>query len=179
MNLKEKTVSQNYIFKGKIINLRQDIACLPNGNNATREVIEHPGGVSVVAINDNDEIIMVRQFRYPYMENVLEIPAGKRDSKDENTLDCAIRELKEETGATAKSFISLGEIYPTPGYCSEIIYIYLANELEFGECCPDEDEFLETVKIKFDKAVEMVINNEIKDAKTAVGILRAKAILNR
>ena len=172
MNLEEKQIKAEYMYKGRIINLRRDEALLPNGNTALREVIEHPGGVCVAAITENDEVLMVRQFRYPYSEVVLEIPAGKRDSADENPLECGKRELREETGATAANFIPLGELYPSPGYCGEIIWLYAASGLSFGNQDTDEDEFLEVEKIPLKKAVEMIMNGEIKDAKTQAAILK-------
>ena len=176
MNLTEKPLTKEYIFKGRVINLRRDTALLPNNTTATREVIEHNGGVCVAALTDNDEVLFVRQFRYPYMEEILEIPAGKRDSADEDPLLCGKRELKEETGATAKKFIPLGELYPTPGYCGEIIWMFAATGLDFGQACPDEDEFLEVEKIPLNKAVEMILNGEIKDAKTQAAVLKLKIL---
>ncbi|MEE1245253.1 MAG: NUDIX hydrolase [Acutalibacteraceae bacterium] len=176
MNLTEKQLTKEYIFKGRVINLRRDTALLPNNTTATREVIEHNGGVCVAALTDNDEVLFVRQFRYPYMEEILEIPAGKRDSADEDPLLCGKRELKEETGATAKKFIPLGELYPTPGYCGEIIWMFAATGLDFGQTCPDEDEFLEVEKIPLNKAVEMILNGEIKDAKTQAAVLKLKML---
>lgn len=174
MNLEEKQLKAEYIYKGKIINLRRDEALLPNGNKALREVIEHPGGVCVAALTDNDEVLMVKQFRYPYSEVVLEIPAGKRDHKGEDPLECGIRELKEETGATAKNFFFLGELYPSPGYVGEIIWMYGATELSFGETCPDEDEFLDVEKIPLDVLVDRIMSGEIKDAKTQAAVMKLK-----
>ena len=174
MNLTEKQLTKEYIFKGKIINVRRDTALIPDGSTAIREVVEHNGGVCVIALTDNNEILFVKQFRYPYMEEVLEIPAGKRDSLNEDPLECGKRELKEETGATAKRFIDLGKLYPTPGYCGEIIWMFAALELDFGDCDPDDDEFLEISKIPLDKAVEMVMKGELKDAKTQTAILKLK-----
>ncbi len=179
MKLTEKTLKENYIYKGKIINLRKDDIELPDGNTAIREFIEHNGGVCVLPLTDNDEIVFVRQFRYPYKEELLEIPAGKRDSKEEIPLECGIRELREETGAVAKEFISLGELYPSPGYVGEIIYMYLAKGLTFGEDDRDDDEFLNVEKIPFEKALEMVMNGELKDAKTQTAILKAAVILGK
>lgn len=172
MNLTEKTKSQEYMFKGRIINLRRDVAILPDGSEAGREVVEHNGGVCVLPMTDENEIIFVRQFRYPYMQELLEIPAGKRDSKDEDPLSCGKRELKEETGAESNNFVFLGELYPSPGYVNEVIYMYYADGLTYGEADPDDDEFLDLVKIPFEKAVEMVISGEIKDAKTQSAILK-------
>ena len=176
MNLEEKQLSVEYMYEGKIINLRRDTALLPNGNTALREVVEHPGGVCVAALTDNDEVLFVKQFRYPYFETILEIPAGKRDKSGEDPLACGIRELKEETGATAQKFISLGELYPTPGYCGEIIWLYAATGLSFSEQNLDEDEFLTVEKIPLEKAVEMILSGEIKDAKTQTAVLKLKLL---
>ena len=176
MNLTEKQLTKEYIFKGKIINLRRETALLPDNSTAIREVVEHNGGVCVAALTDDDEVLFVKQFRYPYMEEILEIPAGKRDSLDEDPLECGKRELKEETGAAAQKFIPLGELYPTPGYCGEIIWMYAALGLTFGQQNPDDDEFLEVTKIPLEKAVEMILNGEIKDAKTQAAILKLKLL---
>ncbi|MBO7217454.1 MAG: NUDIX hydrolase [Clostridia bacterium] len=178
MNLTEKQLKAEYLYKGKIINVRLDDALLPDGKTAKREIVEHPGGVTVAALTDQNEILFVRQFRYPYFETVLEIPAGKRNSPDEEPLLCGMRELKEETGAEAERFIFLGELYPTPGYCGEIIYMYAATGLTFGETCPDEDEFLEVEKIPLNEAVRMVMANELKDAKTQAAVLKLKYLLD-
>ena len=174
MNLEEKQLSYEYKFIGKIINVRLDKALLPNGETAHREVVEHNGGVCIAALTENDEILMVRQFRYPYNEIILEIPAGKRDSKDEDPLLCGKRELKEETGAIASDFIPLGTLYPSPGYCGEIIWMYAALNLKFEEQNLDDDEFLSVEKIPLNKCVEMIMSGEIKDAKTQTAILKLK-----
>ncbi len=179
MNLEEKPLKQEYIYRGKVITLRVDEALLPNGKTATREVVEHNGGVCVVPLTRENEVLMVEQFRYPYGAPVLEIPAGKRDSKTEPPLDCGRRELREETGATAEQMTFLGELYPTPGYCGEIIYMYLAQGLTYGQTDPDEDEFLNLKKIPLQTAVQMVLNGEIKDAKTQTALLKTHLLLNR
>lgn len=179
MNLKEETLKKETLYHGKIINLRVDEARLPNGSHALREVIEHPGGVCVAALTDEQELLFVRQFRYPYGEIVLELPAGKRDRDGEDPLSCGKRELKEETGATAQSYVSLGQVYPTPGYCDEIIYLYLARDLSFGEVCPDDDEFLEVQRIPLARAVEMVLQGDITDAKTQIAILKTQLLLQQ
>ena len=176
MNLEEKQLSYDYKFKGRIINLRVDEALLPNGSTATREVVEHNGGICVVPITENGEVLMVEQYRYPYSEVVLEIPAGKRDGNEE-PLEGGKRELREETGAVAENYTFLGELYPTPGYCGEIIYMYLATGLSYGETDPDEDEFLNLKKIPLETAVEMIMSGEIKDAKTQAAILKAERLL--
>ncbi len=176
MNLKEKQLKKEYMYNGRIISLRKDTIELPNGENALREVIEHPGGVGVIAYTEKKEILMVKQYRYPYGEVTLEIPAGKRD-KGEDPFVTGQRELKEETGATAKTYLPLGELYPTPGYCAEIIWLYAAKDLEYSQSNPDADEFLECEKVPFDTAVKMVMNNEIKDSKTIIAILKLKNLL--
>ena len=176
MNLEEKQLSAEYMYEGKIIKLRRDKALLPNGNTSVREVVEHNGGVCVAALTDYNEVLFVRQFRYPYMEVIPEIPAGKRDSADEDPLECGKRELKEETGATAEKFIPLGKLYPSPGYCGEIIWMYAATGLSYGEQSPDEDEFLDVEKIPLEKAVKMILSGEITDAKTQAAVLKLKIL---
>lgn len=171
MDLTEKPVKQEYKFKGKIVNLRVDDALLPNGNIAKREIVEHNGGVMVAPLDNEDNLYFVKQFRYPYMEIVTELPAGKLE-KGEEPFEAGKRELKEETGAVANKYVSLGQLYPTPGYCGEIIHMYLATELSFGEQNPDDDEFLEVYKIPLAKAVEMVLSGELKDSKTQTAILK-------
>lgn len=176
MNLEEKQLNFDYKFKGRIINLRQDTALLPDGNTATREVVEHPGGVCVAALTDQDELLFVKQWRYPYGETTLEIPAGKRDKSGEDPLECGKRELKEETGATAENYIDLCPLYPSPGYVNEIIWCYLATGLTFGEQDTDDDEFLDVLRIPLEKAVQMVLTGEIKDAKTQIAVLKVKLL---
>lgn len=176
MILEEKQLKSEYLYEGRVIKLRRDEALLPNGKTALREVIEHNGGVCVAALTDDNELLMVRQFRYPYSKVILEIPAGKRDSADEDPLECGIRELKEETGAVAKNMIFLGELYPTPGYCGEIIWLYAATGITFENSNPDEDEFLSVEKIPLEDAVDMIMSGEIKDAKTQAAVLKLKIL---
>lgn len=171
MDLTEKQISFDYKFKGKIVNLRVDDALLPNGTTAKREIVEHNGGVCVAPLDNEDNLYFVKQFRYPYMEIVTELPAGKLE-KGEDPFEAGKRELKEETGAVAKKYVDLGKLYPTPGYCGEIIHMYLATDLIFGEQNPDEDEFLEVYKIPLEKAVEMVMNGELRDSKTQTMVLK-------
>lgn len=171
MIYEEKTVSSNKIFEGRIIKVRVDNVLLPDGVQAERELVEHPGGVGVVAVTDNDEIVMVKQYRKPLEKVIYEIPAGKLDS-GENHRECGLRELGEETGMTAGSFEYLGFIYPSPGFTDEMTHIYLATELSQGESCLDDDEYLDVERIPIDRVYEMILNNEINDAKTVCGILR-------
>lgn len=177
MDLTEKTLNQKYIFKGKIFNVRVDDALLPNGTASKREIVEHPGGVCIAPLTEENQLIFVRQFRYPYSEVVLELPAGKLEYGEDPFL-AGRRELREETGAAAKSYVSLGKLYPTPGYCSEIIHMYLAKGLTFGEQDLDDDEFLETVKIPLEEAFQMVMNNQIQDSKTQVAVMKTYYLTN-
>ncbi len=169
MDFKEKTVSQNFIYKGKILNLRKDDITLPDGNSAIREVVEHSGGSCVVCERD-EKILLVKQFRYPYMEEILEIPAGKLN-KGEDPAETAIRELEEEGGIKAEKVELLFTVYPSPGYTNEKIYIYKAVGITETQSHLDEDEFLESVWV--DKLVlkEMIAQGEIKDGKTLIALL--------
>ncbi len=177
MDLMEKTLSSEKIFDGRIIHVRRDTIRLPDGGEATREVVDHPGGVCVLALDDENRALLVSQFRYPYGKVLREVPAGKLEYGEDPT-EAAIRELKEETGAVAGDFRSLGELYPSPGYCGEIIRMYLARELTFGETHLDEDEFLDLERVPFDQLVEQVLSGEIRDAKTIAAVLKGKLLLN-
>lgn len=177
MNLRETPVEQQIQYEGRIIRLRVDKAQLPNGKIAIREVVEHNGGVCIAALTEQQELLFVRQFRYPYQEVVLELPAGKID-KGEEPLACGKRELTEETGASAQQYRSLGRLYPSPGYCGEVIHLFLATGLSFGRMNLDEDEFLEVERIPLEKAVQMVLDNEVPDAKTQVAVLKTWALLH-
>ncbi len=178
METKEVTVFKNTIFKGKILNLRVDIAGLPDGREAVREVVEHNGGVTVAALTDELELIFVRQFRYPYMEEVLELPAGKLE-KGENPLEAGKRELREEGGVIAGQYINLGEFYPSPGYTNEVIYLYGARDLTEAEQELDDDEFLNVERIPLLKAVDMVLSGEIKDGKTQAAVMKLAMLIER
>lgn len=171
----ERTDNVQGIFSGNIITVHHDDITLSDGNQAKREVVDHPGGVAIVGLTDNNEVLMVRQFRYPYKEVIYEIPAGKLE-KGEDPLEAGIREFGEECGATAEKFESLGKIYPTPGYCSEIIHLYAATNITFGEQHLDEDEFLDVIKMPLRECIDRIRSGEIKDAKTIIGILKLKLI---
>ena len=175
--LKETPVSREEIFKGHIVHLVRDDITLPSGAPAKREVCLHNGAVCVVPVTDASEIIMERQFRYPFDEVIWEIPAGKLDSKNEDVLEAAKRELREETGYTAEKYTFLGNLYPSPAILSEKIAMYLATGLHKGEQELDEDEFLDVVKVPFAEVVEMIMRGEIPDAKTHTAVLKAKFLL--
>lgn len=171
MELYEKRIERREIYNGRILKLVNDTVSLPNGNTAGREVVYHPGGVGVLAVTDASELLLVRQYRYPFEKTLLEIPAGKLDKSDSKPIDCGIRELKEETGAVAKNVTPLGKIFASPGYSNEIIYLFKATGLEFFDQHLDKDEFLNVIKMPFDTALEKVYAGEICDAKTVAAIL--------
>lgn len=168
MDYIEKTVQENYIYHGKIINLRCDDALLPNGQPCKREIIEHPGGSCVVYVEDG-KVLLVRQYRYAYGESLYEIPAGKLE-KEEDPILAAARELEEEAGVKARELQLLFVCYPTPGYTNEKIYIYRALGGEKVAAHLDEDEFLETAYIPVEQVKEMLKNGEIRDAKTIIAL---------
>lgn len=177
--IKERKLSSQSIFNGKILHLHLDDIILPNGTTGTREYCTHNGAVCVIPITSDREVICVRQYRYAIDKLLLEIPAGKLDSIDEIPEDAVRRELKEETGATSDKLSFLGIYYGSPAILNEKIYMYLAEELSYGDCDPDEDEFLEVVKIPLEQLVEMVLNGEIEDGKTQAAVLRANAMMSK
>lgn len=176
MDYTEKTVSSREIYNGRIIHVKEDTVELPDGKLAGRELVMHHGGVGVIAVDEDKNVLTVTQYRKPYEEMVLEVPAGKLE-KGEDPQTAGIRELQEETGYQAKNVEYIGKYYPTPGYCSEIISLYLATDLTFVGQNLDEGEFVEVKKIPLATLVEMVMNNEIYDAKTAIAILKADKIM--
>ena len=176
-SLKETKVAREEIFDGVIVHLVRDTVELPNGAKATREVALHGGAVCVVPVTNEGEIIMERQFRYPFDEVIWEIPAGKLDKGETDHLEAAKRELREETGYTAEKYTFIGDLYPSPAILSEKIRMYIATGLKKGEQELDEDEFLDVIKLPFDKVVQMILNNEITDAKTVVAVLKTKLLL--
>lgn len=169
MNLTEKTVRKNVVFDGKIIRVRCDDALLPTGKPCRREVVEHPGGACVLYVREG-KVLLVRQFRYPYMEETLEIPAGKLNP-GEDPARTAARELAEETGWQPASVEHMFTIYPTPGYSAEKIYIYRAHGVREGQVHPDEDEFVTAAFYPIDEVLSMIEKGEIKDAKTIIAVM--------
>lgn len=177
MELNEKALKKETVYQGKKFAFCSDEVLLPNGESSRRDYIAHPGGVTIAALDENNELYFVRQFRYPYGRVILELPAGTLE-KGENPKDAGVRELKEETGAICSELISLGEFYPSAGYSDEVIYLYYTRVERVEAQCLDEDEFINTVKIPLRKAVEMIYNNEIKDGKTIAAVLKLAAALN-
>jgi len=171
-NLKEKKITSEEIYDGKVVHLYKDTVELPNGRTSIREVIRHIGAVAVVPLMDDGKVVVERQFRYPLDSVITEIPAGKLDSKSEDRLDAAKRELQEETGFLAKEWIFLGDYIPTVAYCDEVIGIYLAKGLFKGERHLDEDEFLNVRYVDLNELVEDVMQGKITDGKTQVAILK-------
>ncbi|MEG1880698.1 MAG: NUDIX hydrolase [Oscillospiraceae bacterium] len=176
MVFEEKTVSSEKIFDGQIIKVRVDTVEMPDGKLATRELVDHPGGVGIVALTENNEIIMVKQFRKPIERAIYEVPAGKLDGGEDHYI-CGVRELEEETGFKAKNFEYLGFMYPSPGFANEATYLYLATELYAGKMNLDPDEYLDVEYIPISKVKEMIMNNEINDAKTVFGVFKALELL--
>ena len=177
MELTERRVSSKTIFEGRIIKVTLDQAELPNGKLAAREVVEHPGGVAVLALEEDNTTYLVKQFRYPIQQLLLELPAGKLDGPEDHLL-AAKRELSEETGLeAAEEWTYMGSILASPGFCTERLHMYLARKLSHKKQHLDEDEFLNVVPIPFDALVRQVMDGSQDDAKTVAAVLKAKTLL--
>jgi ADP-ribose pyrophosphatase len=176
MDLREETIDSREIYSGKILKLRVDRVRLPNGKESTREIVVHRGAITAVPLLDDGRIVMVRQFRQAAGETLLELPAGTLEPGEDHT-ECARRELQEEINYTPNHLTLLFASYLAPGYSSELLYTYLAEDLVKAEGQSDADEFLEIVTIPLDEAVEMVSQKQIKDAKSICGILMAHRII--
>ncbi len=176
MEMFEKTINSEIKFEGRIVKVIIDDIELPDGSKSKREVVLHGGGVCVLVLDDENNVYLVKQFRYPYKEIILEIPAGKLE-KGEDPFEAMKREQREETGTTGKNYVYLGELYPTTGYCAEVIRIWACRVDQFCDTDLDEGEFVEVEKISLDKALDMVMKNEIKDAKTQVALLKTAVLL--
>ena len=174
MKLEERMVSSQTIFEGHIIKVTLDEAELPNGKLAGREVVYHPGGVCVLALNEDGSVPLVRQFRYPIQRLLLELPAGKLDKEAEDQLEAAKRELSEETGLEAEEWTYLGSMLVSPGFCDERLHMYLARDLKHKEQHLDEDEFLNVEVMSFDDLLAQVMDGTIEDAKTVAAVLKTK-----
>ena len=172
MYSKETKISSKQVYDGIVVKLFSDDVELDNGYKAVREVIHHPGGVCVAAVDEDENVFMVQQFRYPFGEVLTELPAGKLEYGEQPEV-CGRRELKEEVGAQAQSFEYLGCLYPTVAYDTEKIYMYLARGLSFSDQHLDDGEFLDVKKMPLKQAYEMAMNNELPDAKTQLGVIKA------
>lgn len=178
LGLYERTEKVNGIYNGRVLTMHVDDVLLCNDQKANRECVDHPGGVAVIGVTDDDMVVLVRQFRYPYNETIYEIPAGKLE-KGEDPFEAGKREFKEETGGVAEEYISLGEIYPSPGYTNEIIRLYAAKNITFEEQNLDDDEFLQVCQISFDELIRRIMSGEIKDAKTIAAAFKLKELMNK
>ncbi|MCC8042216.1 MAG: NUDIX hydrolase [Oscillospiraceae bacterium] len=176
MHLYEETVESKVMFEGRVVTVCSDKARLEDGKIAGRDLVIHPGGVCIVPLTDDNEVIMVKQFRYAFKTVLLEVPAGKLEP-GEDPAESGKRELSEEIGARCDSYDYLGVCYPSVAYLTEKIHIYLARGLHFGETHYDEDEHMDIVRIPLEKAYEMVLNNEIPDAKTQIAIMKTYNIV--
>ena len=166
----ERTLHTELVYKGRVVNLRVDTVELPSGRKTKREIVEHGECVAIVAIDAQDNVILVRQFRKPVERSLLEVPAGGVDPGEEPS-DCACRELKEETGYLAQDLEYLGGFYTSPGFCTEYMHLFLATGLEPGERAPEEDENIEVIPIPLSQIPELITSGEICDAKSIAGLL--------
>ena len=176
MELKETMLERQDIFKGRVISLHVDQVELPNGNTSVREIVDHPGGVGILALDENGCVPIVTQYRYAFSRNMVEIPAGKREVGEEPFVT-AQRELLEEVGATAAKWTDLGKLIPSPGCYGETLYLYLAQELSYAQAQPDEDEFLDVERVPFNTLYRRCMSGEIQDAKTVAAVLKVKLLL--
>ena len=174
--MEEKTLKSEKIYEGKIVTLRVDTVELPDKKHSKREIVEHSGAAAVVPVTKDGKVILVKQYRKPVETVLLEIPAGRLE-KDEDPEICARRELAEETGYSTDRLEKILDYYTSPGFSDEIIHIYLAKDLEAGKAKPDEDEYLEVIEMPFEELLDRIMKGEIKDSKTAIGILAASRIL--
>ncbi|KYO65801.1 NUDIX hydrolase [Thermovenabulum gondwanense] len=177
MEFFEETIDSKKVYQGKIINLKIERVKLPNGKESTREIVEHPGAVAIVPVNEKNEVIMVRQFRKAVDKVLLEIPAGKIE-KNEDVEECAQRELMEETGYRSRKLVFLADFYTSPGFSDERMYLFLAKDLFEAKGTLDEDEMISVEKIPLTEAVLRAYRGEIKDGKTLAGLLLAEKFLS-
>ena len=178
-HLIETCAASKSVFDGKILHVFVDDINLPNGERGFREYIKHIGAVAVLPLTGDGKVICVRPYRYAVGQVTLEIPAGKLDAPDEDSREAVLRELREETGARCKSLTYLGTYLASPAILDEKINLYLARELDFGECDPDDDEFIDVVQIPLDEMVDRVMTGEILDGKTQLAVLKVNELLHR
>jgi ADP-ribose pyrophosphatase len=176
MHLDEKTLKSETMYEGPIFTITHDTVELENGKNAIRDVLLHHGGVCVLPVTDDNEVLLVKQFRYPFRTVTVEAPAGKLE-KGEDHAECGRRELLEETGCTCSEYTFMGQMFPTPAYDTEITYMYLARGLSFDKQSLDPDEFLDVVRMPLAEAVSKVMDGTIRDGKTQIVLLKAARIL--
>ena len=177
MSLEEKTLTSELIFDGKVVHLYKDTVTLPDGGTSVREIVRHVGAVCILPLTDAGEVILERQYRYAVGQTLVEIPAGKLDSPDEDPREAALRELREETGYVPGDLIDLGEYYGSPAIMGERIRMYLARGLRKGAQELDEDEFLEIFTLPLEALIEKIMAGEIPDGKTQAAALRVYHML--
>ena len=179
MNMEEKTTASALRFDGRILHVYEDDILLPNGESAKREHITHVGAVCILPLTDDGQVVLERQFRYPFREVMIEIPAGKLDGPDEDPREAALRELREETGIVPREITYLGDFYGCPAFVGERVRMFFARGLSFGEQELDEDEFLEVFTMPLEELVEMVLRGEIPDGKTQAAVMRVYTMLQK
>ena len=175
----ERQISSNMIYDGIVLHLYRDEIEQSTGTRSIREIIRHNGAVCVIPVTSDGNVICVKQYRYAHAKTLLEIPAGKLDSKSEDPESAARRELREETGMTAGKLTPIGKMYGSPAILDEVVHMYLAEDLTPGDCDPDEDEILEIINIPLEDMFHMVMNGDICDAKTQIAVLKAYNIINK
>lgn len=175
--LREIPFEKESIYEGRILHVEKWQVTCPNGHAAPREIVVHKGAAAVVPVYEDGTTLLVRQHRVSVDRVTLEIPAGKLDSADEDPLECAIRELREETGLKAEKMTLLTSVLTTPGFCTEKIGIYLAQGLTEGDMHLDEDEFLGVVRMPLQEAIDMIMRGDIRDGKTICGLLLARDVI--
>lgn len=179
MDLTEKKIARRDVYHGRIVDVHMDDVSLPNGKTSQREVVEHPGGVVILPLDERMQVITVTQYRYAMGMAMTELPAGKLERGEKADPEAAaLRELREEIGAIPGSFLPLGVLHSSPGIFTETLYLYLARDLQFVDPEPDEDEFLKIERIPFDAMVQRIMAGEITDAKTVAAVLKAKVRLH-
>ena len=179
MDLTERMLSSREVYHGRIVNVHMDEVSLPNGKQSLREVVEHPGGVVILPLDERMQVITVTQYRYAMGQAMTELPAGKLEKGEKaDPAAAALRELREEIGAIPGSFVPLGVLHSSPGIFTETLYLYLARDLKFEAPNPDPDEFLKIERIPFDIMVQRIMDGQITDAKTVAAVLKAKVRLH-
>ena len=174
----ETTLASETVFTGRIIRVTKNTVRLENGSTSTREVVHHNGGACVAALTETGEIYLVRQFRYPYGKELVELPAGKLEP-GEDPFAAARRELTEEAGVSAQNWVPLGEFYPTVGYCTEVIHLYAATGLQPAAMHLDDDEFLEPYRLPMARVLEMIADGTLCDGKTVAAVLKWRLLRER
>jgi ADP-ribose pyrophosphatase len=167
----EKILNSEYLYRGRVIKVRLDQVRLSNQHVVAREIVEHRGAVAIVALDAEQNLLLVRQYRPGAQREMLEIPAGTLEEGEDVAL-CAVRELKEETGYSAGQWESLGYFFSSPGFCTEKMYLFLARQLTLGTATPEDDELISVVQMPLTLALQAIEQGEIVDAKTIIGLTR-------